>query len=722
MKAKVATGEHPWIDGWNLLITDRKAQTDYRPAPKANMGVSRQRAQDDATAAYLNAMRWYISGDATYADCAVRNLNSWSAAVNQVPSGTDQPGLGGIPIGTFALAAEVLRIYPGWAEADQARFKAMLLNYFYPACNDFLTRHNGGGVSRYWANWDTANVLSLVAIGVFCDDRAKFDQGVAYFKDGEGTGSIKNAVYFLHPGNLGQWQESGRDHAHALGGMGLLAETCQVAGNQGIDLFSYSNNRLLAGAEYEAQYTLWKGVPYKYYNNSDNAKQYYISTNYHGRLDNCQFYELLYNHYVIRKGIVAPNVKRFAEVIRPERGNADILGYGTLTYTLDATASPYPPSPVPPVPLDVTAAAGIGRIELKWSPSGAYSAQGYNVSRAAAPGGPYTSIFSTTGNTSPQFTDTKVTNGTTYYYVVAALNQSGASDNSAPASATPAAAGDLPEGWAHTDIGTPTVSGSASYAAANNNSFVVSGEGSGIGGTADHCHYVCKTVTGDFTITARMIDVNGLTDKAGLMMRESTAANSIALAMTKGERGGRQARFKTRHMTGEAMDAQPGNDYTWTPVWFRLQRQGNTFTASQSPDGSTWFVVGTRIVAMPPTYFVGLATSSGSTKGELSTVSFDNVMTDVAPPPPPAAPKQLTATASGNAITLNWTNTARNQDGFKIECSSDNILFYEIADLGAGASSFVNTGLAASTYYYRVTACNSGGRSTCSNTASATSR
>src|SRR5437867_2023962 len=58
MKAKVAAKEHPWIDSWEKLIADPKAQDTYKAAPKANMGVSRQRAQDDATAAYLNAMRW----------------------------------------------------------------------------------------------------------------------------------------------------------------------------------------------------------------------------------------------------------------------------------------------------------------------------------------------------------------------------------------------------------------------------------------------------------------------------------------------------------------------------------------------------------------------------------------------------------------------------------------------------------------------------------------
>jgi hypothetical protein len=65
IRLKVAANEHPWIDGWNQFIKDPKAQGTYKARPAADMG-SRQRAQDDATAMYYNALRWYISGDTSY--------------------------------------------------------------------------------------------------------------------------------------------------------------------------------------------------------------------------------------------------------------------------------------------------------------------------------------------------------------------------------------------------------------------------------------------------------------------------------------------------------------------------------------------------------------------------------------------------------------------------------------------------------------------------------
>ncbi|MEZ0295869.1 MAG: alginate lyase family protein, partial [Candidatus Methylacidiphilales bacterium] len=687
MKAKVAAGEHPWIDGWNLLIKDPKAQNTYRARPAPNMG-SRQRAQDDATAMYYNTLRWYISGDTSYADCAVRIANHWSATVSERPYGDD---LSGIPIGSFALAAEVLRIYPGWARADFDKFKEMMVKHWYPKSSDFLKYHRRGPVSRCWANWDACNMVAVLGIAVLCDDRGKFDEAVEYFKNGPGMGSIRNAVPFVYPGGLAQWQESGRDWAHTMGGQGLLSEFCQTAWNQGVDLFGYDDNRLLKGGEYAAQYTLGKGVPYTYYTNADNANQSYVSTNYKGRLDASHF-ELLYNHYVVLKGQKAPHIKAFAEMRRPEPGETDVFGYGTLTFTRDAAASPYPAFPAPPVPRDLTATAGIGRVDLAWSPSGAYTAHGYEVFRAASSEGPFTSIYSTKRWTTPAYTDTAVTNGTTYYYVVSALSQAGASGKSDPVNATPMAGGALPGGWTRTPMGATRATGEAEYAEVANHSMVMDASGGSIGGNSEDCTFVSYACSGDFTITARLIARNGDIGRVGLMMRESLDANAATVTVTLGDAGGRQARFGTRARVGDKMSSQSGNDYTWLPMWFRIQRVGDVFSGFQSPDGASWFPMGKSTVAMSQKYLVGLAANGGKTKP--SSVAFDNLTLAVTPPQSPAAPTALTAAAADKGeIRLTWKNNSTDQTGIRIEAASDNSIFYEIANLASNATSFVNTGL-----------------------------
>ena len=97
-----------------------------------------------------------------------------------------------------------------------------------------------------------------------------------------------------------------------------------------------------------------------------------------------------------------------------------------------ATATPMaaPTAPVPP--LNLTATGGNQQVSLAWTAS--TGATSYNVKRAATNGGPYTTVASPAGTS---YTDTAVTNGTTYYYVVTAVSASGESANSNQASATP---------------------------------------------------------------------------------------------------------------------------------------------------------------------------------------------------------------------------------------------------------------------------------------------
>jgi hypothetical protein len=710
MKAKVAAGESPWIDGWNLLVQDGKARSDYKASPHRHM-VSRQRAQDDANAAYLNALRWIISGDTAHADCAMRILNAWSGTVSEVPRGNDQPGLSGIPVGTFAIAAELMRSYPGWSAADQARFKRMLLDFMYPVCHDFLVRHNGTKADHYWANWDTCNMRAILAIGVYCDDRAKFDEAVEYFKNGRGNGSIRNAAPVRFEDGLFQWQESGRDYAHVMGGQGLLFEMCQIAWNQGLDLFGYDDNRLLGAVEHTAQYTLWKGVPYTSYNNSDGVNQFYISENYHGRLDASHF-ELVYNHYVVRRGLKAPHVRLFAALRRPEPGEIDVLGYGTLTYTLDAKASPLA-SKAPPTPREVSATPGLKRVELRWSPSGAYSAHGYEIARATSPNGPFASIYSTTRWTTPSYVDGDVEPGRAYYYTVAALNKAGKSAASAPVSAVPAKGEELPPA-------SRRVSAEGTlYSRAAGNSFLVPASDRELDGS-----FAGQPVDGDFCVTARLADWAGSVGMMGLTVREADAKKPDVMAVTLGEVGGRLARFRTRF--GGKTTVQRGCDYTWMPVWLRIRRVGDEITAYQSSDGIAWFEVGKSTVSLPRGVLAGLLASGGGTPpGRKATDSaqgiFDHVTIEKQPPAPPAAPVSLTATSLDDGVMrLDWQNASgTTQSGLKIEASRDGAPFYEIADLAADASRFENTGIEKpSALRYRVRAYSIGGYSAYSNVAS----
>ena len=106
--------------------------------------------------------------------------------------------------------------------------------------------------------------------------------------------------------------------------------------------------------------------------------------------------------------------------------------WGNSSYSAPVTAATLvPPAPVTPVSL--VAVPGNGKINLSWLASS--GASSYNLKRSIASGSE-TNLVSTTGTT---YSDNGVVNGTTYYYVVSAVNAGGEGNNSREASATPQA-------------------------------------------------------------------------------------------------------------------------------------------------------------------------------------------------------------------------------------------------------------------------------------------
>jgi len=92
------------------------------------------------------------------------------------------------------------------------------------------------------------------------------------------------------------------------------------------------------------------------------------------------------------------------------------------------------PAAIAAAPTGLTAAAGNGQVTLDWNTdSGAAT---YNVYRGTSSGGESTTPIET-GVTGTSYVDSTVTNGTTYYYKVAAVNTGGTSGYSNEASALP---------------------------------------------------------------------------------------------------------------------------------------------------------------------------------------------------------------------------------------------------------------------------------------------
>jgi hypothetical protein len=90
------------------------------------------------------------------------------------------------------------------------------------------------------------------------------------------------------------------------------------------------------------------------------------------------------------------------------------------------------PATVPLAPADVAAVAGNGQVNLTWNASS--GATSYNIYRATTSGA---EVLVASGVKGTSFIDTNVSNGTTYYYKVAAVNGAGVSSKSSEVSATP---------------------------------------------------------------------------------------------------------------------------------------------------------------------------------------------------------------------------------------------------------------------------------------------
>ncbi|MCF5669072.1 cell wall anchor protein [Pseudomonas marginalis] len=348
IRAKLANHEQPWQAGWQKLITNRHASLAWNPSPAAVVyrGKDGQHPENynklfnDAAAAYALAVRWRLSGNAEYADKAVDILNQWSKMLTEIEGNSDRYLASGIYGYQFANAAEIMRNYSKWSPDDFQRFQRMMLTVFYPMNHSFLAHHNYAPTDHYWANWDLANMNSMLAIGVLTDRRDLYEEAVNYFKHGAGNGAIEHLVWKLYGNGLGQVQESGRDQGHTMLDIALLGSFCQMAWSQGDDLFGYQGNRVLQGAEYVATYNLGQDVPFTPVANS-SFEQPIISVVDRG--DIRPIWEMLYNHYVVLKGLKAPNVAAFAHKVRAEGGGGDYgpnsggfdqLGYGTLLYSL----------------------------------------------------------------------------------------------------------------------------------------------------------------------------------------------------------------------------------------------------------------------------------------------------------------------------------------------------------------------------------------------------
>ncbi|THU41076.1 cell wall anchor protein [Niastella caeni] len=370
IRQKVSAQAEPWFSGWQKLVANSHAQTSYVANPTVKLvrgGNSAEepdpdnysRAMNDAHAAYQLALRWKISTDTIYARTAVTILNAWANTCTKL-SGNSNVALGaGIYGYAFAVAGELLRDFPGWQAADFTKFKQWMLNVWYPINYSFLSGHFGCHPEHAWSNWDLCNMASAMAIGILTDNRSIYNYVINYYQRGLGNGNNYKTIFHVFPGadsTMAEMQESGRDQGHCTLSLALLTTICQLAWNQGDDLWGFRNNIVLKASEYVARYNVANlSVPYYQYSwhegdpwNGCGVKTTLLpEIGSGGRGTMRPMWAMIYNHYAKIKKVPQLNTTYTALGVQkaqpeggggdygPNSGGFDQLGFGTLLYSLE---------------------------------------------------------------------------------------------------------------------------------------------------------------------------------------------------------------------------------------------------------------------------------------------------------------------------------------------------------------------------------------------------
>ena len=157
-----------------------------------------------------------------------------------------------------------------------------------------------------------------------------------------------------------------------------------------------------------------------------------------------------------------------------------------------------------------------------------------------------------------------------------------------------------------------------------NGMFTIQGSGADIWYQADAFRYVFQALTGDCSITARVVNMQNTAGwaKAGVMIRETLdPASQYVINFISSANG---TALQQRSGTGTSATGVTGNTGLAAPYWVRLVRTGNVFTAYVAPDGINWTQTGTTTVSMNANVYVGLAVCSVK-NGTLCQAQFDNV-------------------------------------------------------------------------------------------------
>ena len=361
--------------------------------------------------------------------------------------------------------------------------------------------------------------------------------------------------------------------------------------------------------------------------------------------------------------------------------------------------------PAPPTSLQAT--AGDAQVSLTWSAS--TGATNYNVKRSTTSGGPYTTISS---RSSPAFTDSGLTNGTTYYYVVSAVNSAGESANCPPASAKPSAPQTIPAIPSGVQATAGNAQAALSWAAST--------------GAASY-NVKRSTASGGPYTTVSSPTTTSFTDTG---LTNGTTYYYVVSAVNSAGESGNSSQVSAKPVAPQAAPATPsglqataGNaqvSLSWNAstaaTSYHVKRStttGGPYTTASSPTNTS--VTDTGLANGTTYYYVVSSVNAAGESGNSSQASA----TPAAPQTAPPTPTGLKAAAGNAQVSLSW-NASTGATSYHVKRSTTSGGPYTQVAVPT-ATSDIDTGLTNGTaYYYVVSAVNPAGESANSSQVSAT--
>ncbi|MFJ8793694.1 alginate lyase family protein [Streptomyces sp. NPDC102462] len=339
-RSKVLAGAQPWKGAYDQMTASKYADLNRTPKPRAtvecgsysnpNYGCTDER--EDAIAAYTDALAWYVTRDARYAQKAIQIMDAWSATITS-HTNSNAPLQTGWAGSSWPKAAEIIKYTYGGGWPNSGRFATMLRDVYLPVV---IKGSNSNG------NWELSMTEAAVGISVFLEDKASYDRAMATFRtrtaayvylasDGDLPKTVPSQNLNTRDKIVSYWQgqstfvtgltqETCRDFTHTGYGISAISHIAETSRIQGQDLYGTDvGERLRQALGFQSKYQLGTAVPDWLCGGSLDLGLGPVT-------------EVGYNALHNRLGIAMTNTQTLTQNNRPAGSNNLFVAWETLTH------------------------------------------------------------------------------------------------------------------------------------------------------------------------------------------------------------------------------------------------------------------------------------------------------------------------------------------------------------------------------------------------------